>query len=193
MKILLLNIVLLLFCYSVNAQQLYVCKTHTNDGKPIQAQIDWTIKPWGEDLEILLDNEGEYINGNHIYLFIDREVDGKFEPFDSKAIKLESEKTWTVFEYKFIELGRYKTYYINTDQDTLASEIININLENDFTSQAKKLNDLYYDRLKIIFCERVIDGRVINKKRYISMSKDKGKTHVYIINDSPFKLYKIVG
>lgn len=177
---------------NINAQQVYFCKTHTTDGKPIDAQIEWTMKPWGETIEILLDNEGNRINGTYIYLFIDRENDGVYEPFDSKAIKLDYGATWVYYAYKFVELGRYKAYFINSNQDTLGTERLTLKLEESFSTTSKKLSSIYYDRIKLTFCERVIAGRIINKKSFISMSKDGGKVQVYLKSSTPLNTDKLL-
>lgn len=182
----------ILFVPHIYAQQVYFCKTHTTDGKPIDAQIEWTIKPWGETIEILFDNEGNPINGTYAYLFVDREIDGKYEPFDSKAIKLDYGATWVSYAFKFVELGRYKAYFINSNQDTLGSERLTLKLEESFGSTSKKLNNLYYDRIRLRFCERVIAGRVINEKSFISMSKDGGRVQVYLVSRTPLNTDRLL-
>lgn len=189
-----LSIILLsiLIISNIKAQQVYFCKTHTTDGKPIDAQIEWTIKPWGETLEVLFDNEGKPIEGTYAYLFIDREINGKYEPFDSKAIKLEYGATWVSYAFKFVELGRYKAYFINSNQDTLGTERLTLKLEESFSATSKKLNNLYYDRIRIVFCERVIAGRIINEKSHVSMSKDGGRIHIYLISKTPLNTNKLL-
>lgn len=193
MKKVLLIILFSFFIFlNIKAQQLYFCKTHTTDGKPIDAQIEWTIKPWGETLEVLFDNEGKTIDGSYAYIFIDREVNGKYEPFDSKAVKLKYGSTWISYAFKFVELGRYKAYFINSNQDTLGSERLTLKLEESFGTTSKKLSSIYYDRIRLVFCERVIAGRIINEKSYVSMSKDGGNVHVYLISKTPLNSNKLV-
>ena len=177
---------------NIKAQQVYFCKTHTTDGKPIDAQIEWTMKPWGETIEVLLDNEGKRINGNYVYLFIDKEIEGRYEPFDSKAIKLDYGATWVSYAFKFIELGKYKAYFIDSDQDTLGTERLTLKLEESFSTTSKKLNNLYYDRISLTFCDRVIAGRIINERTHVSISKDGGRVQVYLKSKTPLNTDKLL-
>ena len=190
-KALIVIILSILVFSNIKAQQLYFCKTHTTNGKPIDAQIEWTIKPWGETIEVLLDFEGKPIKGNYAYLYIDREINGKYEPFDSKAIKREYGTTWVSYAFKFVELGRYKAYFINSNQDTLASERLTLKLEESFSITSKKLSNLYYDRIRIVFCEMVIAGRIINEKDFVSVSKDGGNVMIYLISKTPLNNKKL--
>ena len=191
-KVLFIILFSIIFIINIKAQQVYFCKTHTTDGKPIDAQIEWTIKPWGETIEVLFDNEGKPIEGTYVYLFIDRENNGTYEPFDSKAIKLDYGATWVYYAFKFVELGKYKAYFINSDQDTLGSERLTLKLEESFSTTSQKLSNLYYDRIRLTFCERVIAGRVINEKTHVSMSKDGGRVQVYLKSKTPLNTDKLL-
>lgn len=182
----------ILFVSYTKAQEVYFCKTHTQNGKPVDAQIEWTIRPWGETIEILFDNEGKIIKGNHVYLYIDREVNGKYEPFDSKVIEIKRGSTWVSFPFKFVELGKYKVYFLNSKQEILSSENLTLKLEESFSSTSKKISSLFYDRIRLIFCERVIAGKIINEKSYVSMSKNEGQIFVYLIGQTPFNTRKLL-
>lgn len=181
----------ILFVSNNNAQEVYFCKTHTPNGKPVDAQIEWTIKPWGETLDILFDNEGKTIKGNHVYLYIDREVNGKYEPFDSKVIEIKKGATWVAQVFKFVELGKYKVYFLNSKQEILCSEYLTLKLEESFSTTSKKISSLFYDRIRLIFCQRVIAGKIINEKSYVSMSKDEGQIFVYLIGQTPFNTKRL--
>ena len=65
---------ILFFSSIVSAQQLYFCKSYTENGKPIDVQINWSIKPWGTQIFALFDNEGKKLENTHLYLFIDKLV-----------------------------------------------------------------------------------------------------------------------
>jgi hypothetical protein len=167
------------FCFS---QQLYFCKSYTEDGKPIEANFTWQIKPWGKQLYVLFDNEGSEIDERLLYLFIDKKNDGRFEPFDSKALQVDDDAEWIVYNYKFIELGEYEFFVVNSKKDTVASEKIIIKLEEELEGTRSTFTTLYYDNTDIVFCERMIAGKPVNEFRQTSLKKNDGLVFIYIIN-----------
>lgn len=161
------------------AQSIYFSNSHTETGEPIDAKNIWGIKPWGSLIYILFDNEGKEIETSLNYIFVDRYVDGNYKPFDSKAVNVKPGATWFAYNHKFTEPGKFRVYIINQNQKELASETVTIQVESSYINNRQGTNSLYYDGVKVQFCERVIAGKVINSFRTMSMSKYDSVT-VYI-------------
>ena len=101
MKFRFLTIIFLFFIYSsVSAQTIYLCKTYTPSGDPIEAYNDWEMTNEGLNLYILFKND-RIIRGPLVYMFIDKYENGAYYPYDSKAIKISSGKTWLSYNYRF--------------------------------------------------------------------------------------------
>lgn len=192
MKIL-LKITFLLFFFSIFnfSQQLYFCESYTEDGKPIDANYTWQIKPWGKQLYVLFDNEGQEIEGRLIYIFVDKDNEGKFEPFDSKALQIRDGAEWVVYNYKFIELGEYNFFVVNSEKDTVASEKIVIKLEDELEGSRSTFTTLYYDNTDIVFCERMIAGKPVNEFTQTSFNKNNGLVFIYISNRNQLNTEKL--
>ncbi len=176
------------FYYS---QQLYFCESYTEDGKPIEANYTWPIKPWGKQLYVLFDNEGTEIEDRIIYLFIDKETEGEFEPFDSKALQVRDGSDWLVYNYKFIELGEYRFFVVNSEKDTVATESIIIKLEDELEGSRSTFTTIYYDNSDIVFCERMIAGKPVNEFREKSIKKNNGLVFIYLNNRNQLNTEKL--
>lgn len=189
MRILILSILLSL---TLSAQQIYVCKSVSDDGTPVEARNTWNVKPWGGTFHILLDNEGETIQDDIVYLFIDLYSDSDYEPFDSKVITITGQRDWVAYEYKFIELGEYEIYYMNSKQERIATEKVDIRLEETYQGSRKDFSTRYYDDADFVFCKRVIAGKPYFVKDRVSLSGDGGEVTVYLRNDEPLNTEKFL-
>jgi len=167
---------------SIQAQQIYFCKSHTENGTPVDARNVWSIKPWGSLIYILFDNEGNTFDSQLNYMFIDRYIDREYRPWDSKAINVQDSATWFAYNYKFTEPGKYRVYVVDQNKKELASEIVTIQIESDYVNNRQGTNSLYYDDTKIKFCERVIAGQPINAFNKFSLSKLDSNTVTVFVN-----------
>jgi len=113
--------ILFLATSALFSQNVYFCESYTEQGVPIDASVNVKIKPGGGNIYILLDNAGKPIHDDMIYLFIDKMVNGKFEPHDSKPIDIREGRTWAVFDYGFKEEGEYKANFVNTRNQLIAT------------------------------------------------------------------------
>nr|MDA3862062.1 hypothetical protein [Melioribacteraceae bacterium] len=155
--------------------------------EPINAKNNWKIDAWGKTLHVILDNENEPIEGNIVYLFIDKFTDGKYQPFDSKSVNIKSNTQRIVHDYNFSESGKYKLYYINISQKKLASVIISISDKSKKRPKAVKRSN-YYDTVELLFCKKVlVGGTPIGITKRASLSEDNGEIYVQISNYSPLR------
>lgn len=181
-------IIILAIFPSIFAQEIYFCNSHTEEGEPIDARNLWSIKPWGSYVYILYDNEGDPIEQQLNYMFVDRYIDGSYRPFDSKAVNVKTGATWFAYNYKFTEPGKYKVYFVDRNKEELASETVTIQLESNYLNNRQGTTSLYYDGIKPVFCERVIAGKPINEFHEKSIGNiDSLEVAVFINHSSPLQ------
>ncbi|MCF6269294.1 MAG: hypothetical protein L3J41_06280 [Melioribacteraceae bacterium] len=170
-----------------NGQTIYVAESVTEQNEPINAHNYWEIEPWGKSLFIILDSENQDIEGNIVYLFIDKYTDGKYQPYDSKSINIKEKNRRIKYDYKFTETGKYKLYYINVSQEKLASTVVTIS-EKIRKQNATVKRSNYYDNIKLIFCEKVlVGGTPIGITKKASLRENGGQIYVKLTNFSPLK------
>ncbi|MCF8243078.1 MAG: hypothetical protein K9J16_17005 [Melioribacteraceae bacterium] len=180
-----LVILFTLLCVTVSAQEIYLCKSHTEDGKPIDAGNSWNISPWGTYITILYDNGSKPIKDDLMFVFIDKKMSGKYQPYDSEAIKIEERRNWISFNHKFTERGEYRVYAVDSDQKELASIDVKIGFNEIVKKQENTRNGIYFNDSRVVFCENVFGGKPYGVKDEISLSGDKGKFYMHIKNGAP--------
>jgi len=185
------------FSTIIFSQQVYFCQSYSEKGEPIGASNKWQINPQGGYVYILYDNEkGNLANGTY-YLMVDKETDGEFEAFDSKSIKLNEEKNWLVYNYIFKEAGSYKVYFLAPGQKRIAEEKLEISIQGNVISQnvipeRNVKQSLYYEDIRMYFCEWVVNERPINTKQSTRLSQKNGWIFLYINLNSPLNTTKLV-
>jgi len=184
-----LQIVLfLLLLLSLNsAQTIYISESVTENNEPINAKNEWEIEPWGKKLYVILDSENTKIEGNIVYLFIDKFFDGKFKPFDSKSINIYGNEKRIIYEYNFSEIGKYKLYFVNISQQQINSIVVALTqkIRKEFKT-VKRSN--YYDNVKFQFCEKIlVGGTPIGITKKTSLSDNNGEIYIKITNISPIR------
>ena len=197
MKIFALLFLLTLTC-SISAQEVFFSESHDKDGHPIVSHELWEMKPWGVGVEILYNNgedeEGEKINIKHktLYMYIDKEEEGEFQPYDSKAISANLRKNWVVYKYDFTEVGKYKVYFSSSEQNILAEKIITIRLAERFSPEKLAALRPYYFDCRMYLCDWVIDEKPINIKHEVSRSDNRGQVVIYLKMDKPLNVDTLV-
>lgn len=183
-------ILLLISLSSVFSQELYVCESYTEDGSPVGVQNQFEIKPYGTAVYVLLDNEKEF-NDPLLYLFIDKLIDGKFTPFESKTISIKITDTWAVTSFEFKEEGIYEIYFLNSSQNRLATTKISTQFSIEFSDQTITASSNTITDGDFIFCELVINGKPVNAFNTLSLSRTAGQAFIYLNNNTPFNLGKL--
>lgn len=176
------------------AQQIYFSDSYTEDGEPIGAKNIWEIKPWGSFVYVFLDNKGEILTGPILYMFVDRmNADSSYEPFDSKAINISYNQKWAVYNYKFALPGKYEVYFIDRNQNKLASEKIIVQYEESNYSKNTASSSSYYENCKVLFCEKIlVGGQPLGIRRSISLSKNGSNIYIVLNNYAPLKTAKLL-
>ncbi len=188
MKYIRVTILFMLLFVTVNyAQEVFVCDSYTEDGTPVGPNNRFEIKPYGTAKYILIKNEKKF-DDNLLYLFIDKIVEGKLIPFDSKTITLEKDDSWAVTSYEFKEPGIYDLYFLNSKQNKLASIKVEVYFSEEFASRSFTPTKSYIGDTQITFCELVINEKPINPLNTLSLSQSGGQVFVYLNNYMPFNI-----
>lgn len=169
----------------VSGQELYLCESYTEDGTPVGPVNRLEIKPYGTAIYVLLDNGNEF-NDPSLYLFVDKLIDGKFTPFDSKSLDVNRNDTWAVTSFEFKEQGIYEVYFLNSSQSRLASNKIEVFFEGEYLGNNFATPSYSNAGSQFIFCEMVINGKPINPFTSLSLSKSEGQAFIYLNNYVPF-------
>ena len=174
----------------LNAQEIYLCTSYSEDGTPIGVKNKFEIKPYGSAIYVLIDNDKKF-NDPLLYMFIDKLVDDRFTPFDSKTIEVDETDTWAVTNFEFKEPGMYEIYFLNSSQNRLASIKAEVTVTAEFSNTFS--NQLYNSQVdcEFIFCELVINGKPVNRFNTISLSNFGGQVFIYLDNKIQFGIDKI--
>lgn len=194
MKLKYLTILIFLFsCNLLFSQQIYFCESYSQEGEPVNHKLNWQIEKDGENLFILLKEGSTPLEGPIIYMFVDKNENGQYFPFDSKAIKVNRRKDWLVYRYKFKQEGRYSIYFQDTEENEIAQKYVNITIkaeESDYRTVSE--GSLYYEGSNMSFCEIVIDGRPINIRSVASLKVHGRVSYVFINNYRPLNTEKVL-
>lgn len=190
-KLLKITILALLFAGTTAAQDIYVCKSYTQQGEPVDASNSWEIKSGGDYLYILFDNE-EKIEDKLIYLFLDKKYDDEYKPFDSKVLRNENKKSWLVYNYKFQKPGEYNIYFMDSAQNTLATTKVNMRYKQAETASRVNESSMYYDKTEMIFCKRVFGEEPLKEMSSTYLSGDSVKVYVYLDTQRPIRTEKLL-
>jgi hypothetical protein len=168
----------------LNAQELFFCESYSDDGDPIGHDFNWEINPWGSYIYILYKSP-KIIEDPVVYLFIDKETDGHYEPFDSKAIPVEQPIKWLAYNYKFSQPGKYEIYFMNSAQKMMKKGVLKLTYRSESPESKSPSSTKYYDKCEMIFCERVIAEKPLNNKLSMSLRDNNGQVYVYLRQDKP--------
>lgn len=173
------------------AQELYVCESYTENGTPVGPLNKLDIKPYGTAVYILLDNNKEF-KDTFLYLFIDKLIDGKFTPFDSKTLNVKKDAKWAVTSFEFKEEGNYELYFLNSSQNRLATNKIEVHFSEEFKDHIISPSSYSFENDNFTFCELVINGKPINPFNKLSLTHSAGQAYIYINNHVPLGVERII-
>lgn len=186
-----LVILFLIFSFTVKAQDIYFCQSHTESGDPIGAANTWSIKQDGGYIYILLKAD-KTLEDEMYYLFIDKKVDNENEPFDSKVIRHNADADFLAYNYIFKEAGVFEVYFMDSEQNVIARGNVTIQINKQEQINRRDFSGLYYDNSRIVACERVIGEKPLNIKYITSLKVNRGLMYIYIENDKPLDSKKIL-
>jgi hypothetical protein len=182
----------ILFCFGTSeAQHITLCKAYTETGDPIDLIYSKELM-FNQSACILLNAGNKKISGNKVFLFIDRITDsGKQNQFN-KIFQVGADNNWIAQTYKFIKDGRFEIYFLDANQNRLASSTITVAplKESKLSTVLSKTSAAGYPDAEIVFCERIQEGLPMNIRHSISFQKSN-PVYIYVKNDKPLDSEKI--
>ncbi len=183
-KVYLVFFAILISTISSYGQSIYVAESIAEDGEAIGVKNMWEIDPWGKSLYVVYDNE-EQIKDNILYLFIDKLIDGSFQPFDSKVLNIEQPTSRINYDFKFTDTGKFKIFVVNEGQETLSSLQLILKPKTAAGSNVSKSVN-YYDGISLIFCEKIlVGGTPLGIIKSGSLSRHSGTIYMKLRQYSP--------
>lgn len=184
--------ILIFSAAGLSAQKLYVCNSFTERGEPIDAIYKADFDPSaGLSAYALFAFEGSKPRSDLLYLFIDKIIDGKPAPFDSRSMQINSRKNWIAENYDFKESGSYVLYVADSFGSRLASSRVILN-EKKSERDNPSADALYYSNSEIIFCQMVQAGRPLREFKALNMDDRDRTIAVMLNNKKPLKTGKLM-
>ncbi len=171
---------IMIFTFSGKAQQLYFAQSFTTDGKAINARNSWVIPRKGKSIFILFDSEGYHLTSKMLYLYIDKLVAGKYQPWDSKSVMIENNRSWFVYREKFKEAGNYSVYVTDKSNKELARGNLTIKIKSSPFKLDTRQSTPYYNKVKLTFSEWIISGMPFRPLKFKQLSRPPDSVCVYI-------------
>lgn len=172
------------------SQEIFLCNSYTEDGTPIGPKNKFEIKPYGSAVYVLIDNEAPF-NDPLVYMFVDKLVDDRYIPFDSKTVEVETNATWAVTSFEFKEAGTYEIYFLNSSQNRLAAIKAEISLADQYSHSFTNPVFRSDTDCEFVFCELVINEKPVNQFSTISLSNFGGQVFIYLNNKIPLGIERI--
>lgn len=189
-KIIFVFIYLLLLTANSFSQQIFLCRGYTESGEPIDLFIGNKI-PVNQSFVILLRVDRDEIDNNIVFVSIQKS-EARFDQNSiNKMLRPDKNKNWIAFNHKISEEGIYTISFSDFNKKKLASSTIRIE-----KPQSKKVDNTqpgyFTPDLRIVFCERVVNGVPVGVLEKISLFKTNGEAYIYLINNMPLKSNKLL-
>jgi hypothetical protein len=186
----LILIVFLLFTTIHFAQQIYLCRGFTESGEPIDIITENKLNIT-QSVSILFTFKNKKLEQNILFLAIEKKNSTLRNVVESKLIYPEKGKEWVSVSYKFLEEGKFEIYFSDFNRKKLASTEIQI-VKHENKTETVKPDISILPNLRIIFCERIINGKPEAIIENISLRRTNGEVYIYLFNDIPLKTNKIL-
>lgn len=189
-KIIFFFIYLLFFTTNSFSQQIFFCRGYTESGEPIDLFVGNKI-PVNQSFVILYRTSSNEIESNIIFISIKKsEARYDHNNFD-KMLRPDKNKNWIAVNHKISEEGNYTISFSDFNKKKLASSTLRIE-----SSQSKKVDNpkpgYFTPDLRIVFCERVVNGVPAGVLEKISLLRTNGEVYIYLINNVPLKSNKLL-
>ncbi len=184
-------ILFVLFTTLAFSQDISICESYSEDGKPIGLINKLEIKPYGRAVYVLINNKSK-INEPVLHLFIDKLKDGKPIPFSSQTLKIKKDSKWAVTSQEFKDAGMYELYFLNSERKKFGVKKLEVSIEYEKTKEKTLAkSDQNTGKIQFVFCDMVVNNKPINSLQKLSLARKNGETFVYLNNYIPFGIDKI--
>ncbi len=179
-------LILFLFFSSIAfSQELYLCRSFTEKGEPIDASLKFTLNSSLKNNIFILYDNIRTIPDPLLYLYIDKKVNNRNQDYDSHVIKPDNNSTWIAYNYELKESGNYEIYIRNSKGNLLATKTITVweTSRNELDAPFSEI--YYYSKVNALFCEKVIYGKPINTFNRLSLKSQSPEVRLFIKSDKP--------
>ncbi|MFA7287550.1 MAG: hypothetical protein WC055_01590 [Melioribacteraceae bacterium] len=179
-------IIFLFFTSIAFSQELYLCRSYTDKGEPIDASLKFTLNTSLKNNIFILYDNIKVIPDPLLYLYIDKKVNNRNQDYDSHVIRPDKNSKWIVFNYELKESGKYEIYLRNSKGVLLATKTITVweTSRNELDTPFSEI--YYYANVNAQFCEKVIYGKPINTFETISLKYRSPETKLFLKSNKPF-------
>lgn len=189
-KIILIFIITFISSNNLFPQELFFCRGYTETGNPIDSYISNKI-PVNQSFVILLRAERNEFENNIMILSIEKKEARFNQIIISQILRPDKNKNWLVFNYKIMEEGNYVVTFTDFNRKKIVSS--NLTIEKPPISRSADQSTNYFmPNLRIVLCERIINGSPSGILQKISMLKNNGEAYIYLINNMPLKISKLL-
>lgn len=171
------------FSLTLFAQQVYFCESYSQTGEPKGITDKWAFDKNGTEVVFLYNNGKTTFDFASIFFLVE-EISSK--ETNKVEMKVYQNKNWEAKKYIFKKEGEYTVSVFGNDNKILASgklqvgnpvvkaqsaeqvketEKVDVKKSEPSVLSSKEAKEvLYYDGIKVIFCEQFKDGKIINEK-----------------------------
>ncbi|MCK9279548.1 MAG: hypothetical protein M0P71_02910 [Melioribacteraceae bacterium] len=178
-------IIFLFFSSIAFSQELYLCRSFTEKGEPIDASLKFTLNTSLKNNIFILYDNVKVISDPLLYLYIDKKVNNRNQDYDSHVIRPDKNSTWIVYNYELKESGKYEIYIRNSKGNLLATKTITVweTSRNELDTPFSEI--YYYSNVNVQFCEKVIYGKPINIIKTLSLKYRSPEVKIFVKSNKP--------
>lgn len=188
MRLFFLAIFFLFFLTISQAQQIFICQSVSENGKPVGSADVWKIGKSGGYINVLLSNDKPLPKGVY-YIMIDKKNGKDYQEYESKSVRINESKYWFSVSYTLKEPGDYEVYITGPNQQNFGEERISVRTNEPESVKTIKAD---YSEASIIICEQVIAEKPIKAFNTISLAQRQGTVFFYLKNKSSINSKMII-
>jgi hypothetical protein len=174
----------------LKSKQIFIAKTYTEFGEPIgivqnkQIEVEKTYS-------IILSNDKNKFKEHLVFLYIEKSSGS--DPYDTfyKLIRTDKEKNFVAFNYSFTSEGNYNIYFTDFTKNKIASTTVTVGKKEEKKPEKAAIGESR-PSLGITFCKQVLGDIPVHEVKSISMNKDGGEIYIYVFDDKPLEIDKLV-
>lgn len=122
---------LCLAALTIRAQQVSFCSSYSDNGVPKDPSTSWKLGKNGGYIYIIYAGKGKHIKSKSLNIYILKQNNTAYMPYEKKLVPVRSTKNWAVLDYQFIEPGNYEVVVKDYNNKELASNHLSIHMPNE--------------------------------------------------------------
>lgn len=184
-----LIIIFFLFSSLSLAQNIFVCRSITEKGEPVDFYSLKNI-PLGQSVNILLMDDRLQADTKY-FLFLDKIESEAVKNYFNKVVQLNPSKKWVGINYTFFRPGLYKLYF--TDSNKKKIRTLELTIASGKSVEAKtETPDSKYTETEVVFCRQILNEKPFSIINSLSGAAGKNEIYLYINNRKPLDTERIL-